>query len=83
MPNQGNRSLGQRLQASEAVAKTRKDLGVLIKTLSNTDIPRGRAQAYDMKRECSNTTYSRSQRKQVDEMTTFNWFVKTEDKDFV
>ena len=80
------RVLGENLKtlsASEAVAKTRKDLGGPFKTLSDADIPRGRAQAYDMKRERSNTTCSQPRRKQIDEMTTLNWFAKTDGKGFV
>ena len=36
-----------------------------------------------MKRERSNTSCSQPRRKHIDEMTTFNWFAKTEGKAFV
>lgn len=71
------------LPTSAAVSKTRKDLGGPMKVLSDADIPRGRTQAYDMKRDRSRATCSQPRRKQLDEMASFNWYAKTEGKGFV
>lgn len=80
------RALGENLKnlpTSEAVAKMKKDLGGPLKSSSDADIPRGRTQAYDMKREHSKTSCSEPKRKQIDEKTTFNWYAKTDGKNFV
>lgn len=61
----------------------RRDLGGPLKSSCDADIPRGRTQAYDMKRERSKTSCSEPKRKQIDEMTTFNWYAKTDGKNFV
>lgn len=77
------RALGENLKnlpTSEAVAKMKKDLGGPLKSSSDADIPRGRTQAYDMKREHSKTSCSEPKRKQIDEKTTFNWYAKTDGK---
>ena len=54
-----------------------------MKVLSDADIPSGRTQAYDMKRDRSRATCSQPRRKQLDEMASFNWYAKTEGKGFV
>ena len=71
------------LPTSEAVAKTRRDLGGPLKSSTDADIPRRRTQVYDMKRERSKTSCSEPKRKQIDKMTTFNWYAKTDGKNFV
>ena len=73
----------KRLPASEAVAKTRKDLGAQLSTSSESEAPRGRTQAYDMKRERSQASCSQTNRRHTDEMTALNWFAKTDGKGFV
>ncbi|PFX13242.1 hypothetical protein AWC38_SpisGene22695 [Stylophora pistillata] len=54
-----------------------------MQVLSEADIPRGRTQAYDMKRDRSKATCSQPRRKQIYEMASFNWYAKTERKGFV
>ena len=71
------------LPMSAAVSKTRKDLGGPMKVLSDANIPRGKMQAFDMKRDRSRTTCSQPRCKQLDEMASFNWYAKTEGKGFV
>ena len=71
------------LPMSAALSKTRKDLGEPMKVLSDANIPRGKTQAFDMKRDRSRTTCLQPRRKQLDEMASFNWYAKAEGKGFV
>ena len=58
---------------SKAVAKKRPDLGA--------DIPRGRTQAYNMKRARVESFYTERRSRETDEMTTLNWFAHTKGKE--
>ena len=69
-----------RYPVSEAVAKTRRDLGGPLSASSDADIPRGRTQAYDMKRARVESSYAERRSRETDEMTTLNWFAHTEGK---
>lgn len=72
-----------RYPVSEAVAKTRRDLGGPLSASSDADITRGKTQAYDMKRACVESAYADRRSRETDEMTTLNWFAHIEGKDFV
>ena len=72
-----------RYPVSEAVAKTRRELGGPLSASSDADMPRRRTQAYDMKRARVGSSYAERRSRETDEMTTLNWFAHTEGKDFL
>ena len=72
-----------RYPVSEAVAKTRRELGGPLTVSSDAEMPRGRTQAYDIKRERVESYGVERRSRETDEMTSLNWFAHTEGKDFV
>ena len=72
-----------RYPVSEAVAKTRRELGGPLTISSDAEMPRGRTQAYDIKRERVGSYGVERKTRETDEMTSLNWFAHTEGKDFV
>ena len=65
------------------VAKTRRELGGPLTVSSDAEMPRGRTQAYDIKRERVGSYGVERRSRERDEMTSLNWFAHTEGKDFV
>ena len=73
----------KRYHPSEAVAKTRKEMGGCFSSTSEASLPRGHTQAYDTKHRNTSNTLSTGAQKSNDEMTMLNLYAKTEGKNFV
>ena len=73
----------EKYQPNEALAKTRKEMGGCFSNTSEASLPRGQTQAYNLKRTSTNNTFVSGGKRSKDEMTTLNWYAKTEGKNFV